>query len=193
MTRLDTKNCPREIRGPRSAYVEAQVRSHGYTRLTPVDLSKPIRLVRRPDGAPHKKRRSKRQLTKNNQLEDGMTTAEVGTKLCDLCREGRNIEAINELYSADIISVEATEGDGFPRTMTGLDAVRGKSEWWYANHEIHGGDVKGPFFHGDDQFAAHFVMDITQKESGQRFNMEEVALYTVSDGKIVKEEFFYNM
>ena len=34
-------------------------------------------------------------------------------------------------------------------------------------------------------------MDVTQRESGNRIKMDEVALYTVKDGKIVEERFFY--
>jgi len=40
---------------------------------------------------------------------------------------------------------------------------------------------------------AHYEFDVTFNDSGQRFKMEEVALYTVKDDKIVKEEFFYSM
>jgi ketosteroid isomerase-like protein len=34
---------------------------------------------------------------------------------------------------------------------------------------------------------------VTAKATGQRFQMEEMALYTVKDGKIVGEQFFYNV
>ena len=33
----------------------------------------------------------------------------------------------------------------------------------------------------------------TNKPSGKRFTMDEVGLFTVDNGKIVKEEFFYAM
>ena len=122
-----------------------------------------------------------------------MSVAEVGKQLCDLCREGRNLEAVEKLYSEKIVSVEAASGPELPQVMEGIDAVRGKNEWWFANHEIHGGDVKGPFPHGEDRFAAHFTMDVTGKADGHRMEFEEVAIYTVSDGKIVREEFFYAM
>ena len=48
----------------------------------------------------------------------------------------------------------------------------------------------GPYPH-DDRFAVRFVYDITHKPSQKRMVMDEVALFTVSNGKIVKEEFFY--
>ncbi len=124
-----------------------------------------------------------------------MSVASVGQRLCELCREGKNLQAIEELYSPDLVSVEAAEmeGSGIPRTMTGFDAVRGKSEWWYANNDVHGGEVKGPYFHGDDRFAVYFTMDITPKESGQRMTFEEVGIYTVAGDKVVREEFYYTM
>jgi ketosteroid isomerase-like protein len=41
-----------------------------------------------------------------------------------------------------------------------------------------------------------FWLDVTAKAgpmAGKRIQMNEAALYTVKDGKIVKEEFFYDM
>ena len=62
-------------------------------------------------------------------------------------------------------------------------------------NEVHGGDVKGPFPH-HDRFILIFDYDVTAKSgpmAGQRMQMQEAGLYTVADGKIVKEEFFYDM
>jgi hypothetical protein len=36
-------------------------------------------------------------------------------------------------------------------------------------------------------------MDITSKSMGQRMQMDEIGLYTVENGKITHEEFFYTM
>jgi ketosteroid isomerase-like protein len=36
-----------------------------------------------------------------------------------------------------------------------------------------------------------FTMDVTPK-GGQRMSMDEVGLYTVKDGKVVEERFFFN-
>jgi hypothetical protein len=76
--------------------------------------------------------------------------------------------------------------------MKGIDAIRGKNQWWFDNHQVHDHKANGPFV-GEDQFAVRFEWDCTQKSSGQRFQMAEMALYTVEDGKIVREEFFYNV
>jgi len=43
------------------------------------------------------------------------------------------------------------------------------------------------------QFAVKYEYDTTFKPTGERLQMIEMALYTVADGKIVHEHFFYNM
>jgi hypothetical protein len=124
-----------------------------------------------------------------------MTTKEVGEKLVELCRAHRNLEAVDTLFSPNAVSVEAQAAGDMPRVMEGLPAIRGKNEWWFANHEIHRGEAKGPF-PNEDRFAVIFDYDVTPKAgpmAGRRMQMEEVALYTVKDGKIVREEFFYSM
>ena len=120
-------------------------------------------------------------------------TRQIADELVALCREGRNADVIDQLYSKDIVSVEAAEGDGFPREMKGAEAVRGKNKWWAENHEVHSAEVLGPYMHGDDRFAVQFKYDVTSKPMSQRIQMDEIGVYTVADGKISREEFFYTM
>lgn len=123
-----------------------------------------------------------------------MSALEVGNKLVALCREGKNLEAVATLYSDDVVSVEAVDGGGFPRTMNGKEAVVGKGKWWDENHEIHSAEVEGPFAHGDDRFAVIFRYDVTSKPmNNQRMQLNEVGVFTVADGKITREEFYYTM
>ena len=124
-----------------------------------------------------------------------MTTMEVGRKLADLLRSGKSMEALDTLFSRNVVSVEAQENPSGPRIMEGLPAVRGKNEWWFENHEVHSGGVQGPYPHGD-RFALFLDYDVTAKTgpmAGKRMQMKEVALYTVDGGKISREEFFYSM
>ena len=123
-----------------------------------------------------------------------MTLKEIGERLVDLVKQGKNLDAIYELYGKDIASIEAAAPPaGGERVSKGVDAVEGKNKWWIENHEVHDSSVKGPYPHGEDRFALIYSYDVTFKANGQRFNMEEVAVYTVAEGKIVKEEFFYSM
>jgi ketosteroid isomerase-like protein len=120
------------------------------------------------------------------------STASIAQELVTLCRAGRNLEAIDKLYSPKIVSVEPAGTETMPAEMTGIEAVRGKNQWWFDNHEVHRSEAIGPFV-GEGQFAVKHAFDVTSKQSGQRFQLEEMALYTVKDGKIVREEFFYNL
>jgi ketosteroid isomerase-like protein len=119
-----------------------------------------------------------------------MTTLEVGKKLVELCKQGKNQEAMETLYSPDIVSVEAAPMANFPAEARGREAVFAKGKWWSENHTVHSATTDGPWPHGD-RFAVKFAYDVTNKPSNQRFQMEEIALFTVKNGKIVREEFFY--
>jgi ketosteroid isomerase-like protein len=119
-----------------------------------------------------------------------MTTNEVATKLVELCRLGENIKALETLYSKDIVSVEPMAMPPMPAEMRGYEAVLGKSQWWLANHEVHEANVEGPFVAGD-RFVVFFDYDITNKPTGKRMRMKEAGVYTVTGGKVAREEFFY--
>ncbi len=122
-------------------------------------------------------------------------TLTVGKKLVDLCREGKNTEAIQTLYSPDIVSIEVMGSPDMPARMEGMDAIKGKNDWWEKNHEVHSAQVDGPWPHGD-RFIVRFKYDITAKAgpmAGKRMTLDEAGLYTVKNGKVTQEEFFYEM
>ena len=122
-----------------------------------------------------------------------MDTKQIGEKLVELCRAGKNGEAIDTLYDKDIVSVEAQAMPPMPAEMRGIDAIRGKNKWWNDNHEVHSAEVKGPFANGD-RFAVAYHYEITPKtgpSKGTRTVMDEVGLYDVKNGKIAREEFYY--
>jgi len=120
-----------------------------------------------------------------------MTFDDVAKKLVDGCRTGKTVENLDLLYARDAVSVEAMD-NGSGREVQGLDAIKGKHDWWDNTFEMLGGDVSDPLPSGDDRFAVIFEIKVRHKESGAVSDMKEVALYTVGDGRIVREEFFYN-
>jgi ketosteroid isomerase-like protein len=119
-----------------------------------------------------------------------MTTLEIGKQLVELCKQGKNQEAKEKLYAKDIVSVEAAAPPGMSAEVRGLAAVEAKGKSWSDNHTIHDAVVEGPYPHGD-RFIVRFKYDITNKPSNKRLQLDEAALFTVKDGKIVREEFFY--
>ena len=117
-----------------------------------------------------------------------MNTEEVATKLVEFCRKGEWMKAIDELYGKDIVSVEPRAMENMPAEMRGIDQVRGKTDWWEKNMEVHSAKVGGPFV-ARDTFVVWFDVDVTDKASKKRMQMSEVGIYTVKDGKVSREEF----
>lgn len=121
-----------------------------------------------------------------------METIEVGQGLVALCKEGKFRDAVEKYYAENIVSIEGASMPGMERRMEGLDAIRGKNAWWEENHEIHEMRVDGPFVAEDsDQFLVYFWIDVTGKYDNKRIKSSEVGLYTVKDGKVVEERFFF--
>jgi len=58
-----------------------------------------------------------------------MSVLEIANQLVALCREGKNEEAIEKLYSPDIVSVEAMDMPGMGQTQRGIQAITGKTKW----------------------------------------------------------------
>jgi ketosteroid isomerase-like protein len=123
------------------------------------------------------------------------STLEIGRKFVALCQQGRSAEAHDQLYSAAVVSVEAGGPPGQNRRSEGLAAMKAKSAWWVANHEVHRAECSGPWPH-DERFIVRFTYEVTAKAgpmAGKRFTMDEAGLFTVKDGRIVMEEYFYAM
>lgn len=117
-----------------------------------------------------------------------MTTEEIAKQVVHLTTKQAWREAVDTLYGAEIVSVEAESGPSGSPEMHGLDAIYGKIDWWTKAMEVHDCKVSGPFV-AHDRFVVQYDMDVTDRESGKRFQMSEVGVYTVHEGKIVREEF----
>ena len=119
-----------------------------------------------------------------------MSTFDVAKKYFELCKNHQNHVAVETLFSPDVVSVEAAAMPGSPAEVRGVKAVQDKGKQWMANHEVHSAKAEGPWPHGN-RFAVRFTYDVTNKPSGRRMQMDEIGLFTVDNGKIVREEFFY--
>jgi len=115
-----------------------------------------------------------------------MSLQSVATKFVDLCTQGKNFDVMRTMYAPGIVSVE---GDG--TETVGQQPVIHKSEIWQSNNEIHGEQVRGPYYNGPAQFAVHFTFEVTRKASGKKETLEEVGVYTVQGDKITREVFYF--
>ncbi len=117
-----------------------------------------------------------------------MTTQEIANRLVELCRNGQNDQAYKELFAENAVAVEPAKWN-VPDTK-GVPALLEKSKQWQENLvEMHGASISDPIIAGN-HFALTMMVDVTSKDRG-RSKMEEVCVYEVENGKIVKEQFFH--
>lgn len=118
-----------------------------------------------------------------------MTTQEIADKFNELAQTGQWEEIQTQFYSDDAVSIEPEHSQGL-QTAKGLDVIREKGKrFGEMVEEMHGGYSNPPIVAGN-HFAVAMGMDVTMKGMG-RTKMDEIAVYEVKDGKIVKEQFFY--
>jgi hypothetical protein len=117
-----------------------------------------------------------------------MNTEQVGQKVVELVRKQAWHEALDTLYDKDIVSVEARTMDGSSPEARGIKGVREKVDWWLENMQVHSFQANGPFV-AHDRFVVQYDADVTDKNSKARRQLSEVGVYTVKNGKIVREEF----
>jgi SnoaL-like domain len=118
-----------------------------------------------------------------------MTTQEIANRLSELFRENKWMEAQEELFSEDAESIEPPHAQSL-QTVKGLDAIKKKGiQFNEMVEEVHGGYATEPIVAGN-RIAVGMGMDVTMKGAG-RTKMDEIAVYEIKDGKIVKEQFIY--
>ncbi len=118
-----------------------------------------------------------------------MTTQEVANRLVELCRKGQFDQAVKELYSPDIVSVEP---EGTPNHIVkGIEGIIEKGKDFDAKIEkIHSSFFSEPIV-AENFFSCSMLMNVKMKGVPVDIDMDEVCVYNVKDGKIVKEQFFY--
>lgn len=123
-------------------------------------------------------------------LEAVRTTQEVANRLSELFKENKFNEAQDELFAENAVSIEPDGSPGL-KTVEGLAAIKQKGEDFNNMvEEMHGGWVTEPIV-ADKFITFGMGMDVTFKGMG-RVKMDEIALYEVKDGKVVREQFFYS-
>ena len=117
-----------------------------------------------------------------------MNAQEVANRLVLLCREGRNVEAINELYDDNVVSHEP-EGSPMKEKIGKQAVLDATNQWFDSVQELHNSYISNPIV-GGNFFACTMKVDATYKEHGRNV-MDELCVYEVKDGRIVRDQFFY--
>ena len=122
-------------------------------------------------------------------LEAVMTTQEVANRMSELFKEYKWQQVQEELFAEDAVSIEPEHSPGL-KTAKGMEAIKQKGEDFNAMvEEVHGGWVSDLLV-GGNYITCAMGMDLTTKGK-ERMKMDEVCVYEVKDGKVVKEQFFY--
>ena len=118
-----------------------------------------------------------------------MTTQEVANRLVSLCREGKHAQVVQELYAPNIVSIEP---EGAPnRIVEGLDAIIAKGEQFDSKIEkVNSSFISDPIV-AENFFSCSMLMNVNMKGVPVPVDMHEICVYTVNNGKIVQEQFFY--
>lgn len=121
--------------------------------------------------------------------EQVMTTQEVANRMNELFKENKWQEVQDELFADDVLSLEPEHSQAV-KTVQGRDALKKKAQDFNGMiEEMHGGYSGEPIVAGN-HIAIAMGMDVTMKGMG-RVKMDEIAVYEVKNGKVVKEQFFF--
>lgn len=113
-------------------------------------------------------------------------TQAIGQAVVDHINSGTNSDAPlwDAHYDDNFSSVES---DGM--THTGREEVQSKHDYWHGAHTVHSVKASGPYL-GHSGFSVIIELDCEAKDgSFPRMTMQEIATYTVENGKVTREEF----
>ncbi len=118
-----------------------------------------------------------------------MTTQEVAARYNELAKESKWNQIQEELYADNAVSIEPPHAQGM-QSVEGKEAIKKKGEMFQAMIETMHSDYCGEPTVAGNHFSVAMGMDVSMKGMG-RMNMDEIAVYEVKDGQIVKEQFFF--
>ena len=117
-----------------------------------------------------------------------MTTQQVADRFVELAQQGKYREILHELHADDAISVEM---DG--KTAKGRDALLAKADERESMMEkFISGRCSDHALVADNFFSITMWFEAVMKGQTEAEKMNELCVYEVKDGKIIKEQFFYD-
>ena len=117
-----------------------------------------------------------------------MTVQEIADKYVAYNREGKSMQALEELFADDAYDLEP-KGAPVERTEGKEALIKKHEQFGQMVEEMHGMSVSDPIV-ADNFFSCSMSMDVTYKGMG-RAQVEEICVYGVKDGKIVSSQFFF--
>jgi hypothetical protein len=120
-----------------------------------------------------------------------MTTQEVANRYYELIKMHHYEQIQNELYAPDAVSIEPENDTNLPLLVTGIEALRQKEGLFFSQVEAMHSSYMSEIVVSSFFFTMMTGMDVTMRGK-QRKNKEQICVFEVRNGKIVKEQFFYD-
>ena len=101
--------------------------------------------------------------------------------------------AYRSYYHQEAVKVEPTSIGDYPNEIRGLDQLMAQEDSIQQEimetHQIY--VAEGPFI-GASGFSVVIKSDFTHRATGTRHIFREVGIFTIEDGKVVREEYLYD-
>ncbi len=120
-----------------------------------------------------------------------MTTQEVAKRYYELIQQHQYKQIQDELYASDAVSIEPENDTDLPLVTEGIEALQQKEKLFFSQvDQMYGGKMSEPvvsnFF-----FSQMTEMDVKMKGKERKIK-GQIGVFEVRNGKIVKEQFFYD-
>ncbi|MEX2218148.1 MAG: nuclear transport factor 2 family protein [Phycisphaerales bacterium] len=116
----------------------------------------------------------------------GADPARIGAEVVRMLHANTGDKAIWDAWWSP--QCESIEGSETRLAWRGRKQIQAKSDWWNSENEVVDGNVEGPYV-GATAFSIRFRVQVRTKATGATQWMDEVGVYTVQNGKVVREEF----
>jgi hypothetical protein len=113
----------------------------------------------------------------------------IANRLVTLLKQKKFLEAQEELFAADAVSQEPEKLK--ERSVSGLDAIMQKEKYFLKNiKEWNRFEITEPII-SKNHFSVGMITEV-EMITGAKISIHEIIVYEVSNGKIIKEQFFFN-
>jgi hypothetical protein len=113
----------------------------------------------------------------------------IANRLVTLLKQKKFLEAQEELFAADAVSQEPEKLK--ERSVSGLDAIMQKEKYFLKNiKEWNRFEITKPII-SKNHFSVGMITEV-EMITGDQISINEIIVYEVGNGKIIKEQFFFN-
>jgi hypothetical protein len=120
-----------------------------------------------------------------------MTTQQVAKRYYELIQLNKYAEIQDELYAPDAISIEPENDSNLPLVVEGIAALRQKEGLFFSEVDEMFGSRMSEIIVSNFFFSHMTEMDVKMKGKERKIK-GQIGVFEVRNGKIVKEQFFYD-